>query len=98
MDLTTLDGKPFALLLMGTTQEGEDDWAVFRGIIHLERGHLYMERGTSRGSTSDRSGLTESSLQIRHSERRFWTLTTTCLCLSAIFPEQMTRRAFFKRA
>jgi hypothetical protein len=45
VDLATLDGKPFALLLMGTTSSGKDDWAVFGGIARLEDGTLYLDRG-----------------------------------------------------
>ena len=45
MDLTTLDGKLFTLLLICTTPEGEDDWAVFPGIARVEDGKLYLDRG-----------------------------------------------------
>jgi hypothetical protein len=45
VDLPALDGKPFALLLMGTKPSGEDDWAVFSGIARLESGTLYLDRG-----------------------------------------------------
>ena len=44
MDLTRYDGKPFALLLMGETEDGQDDWAVFPGIARLKDSSLYIER------------------------------------------------------
>ena len=47
VDLATLNGKPFTLLLMGTTPSGEDDWAVFPGIARLEDGGLYIDRGAN---------------------------------------------------
>jgi hypothetical protein len=45
MDLTALDGKALTLLLLGTTPEGDDDWAVFPGISQVEDGQLYIDRG-----------------------------------------------------
>lgn len=45
LDLRTLDGRRLTLLLMGATEKGEDDWAVFSGIARLEDGTLYMDRG-----------------------------------------------------
>ena len=45
-DVTLLDGRPFALLLMGTTANGEDDWAVFAGIARVEANALHVDRGT----------------------------------------------------
>ena len=46
LDLKTLDGRPFTLLLMGTTPEGEDDWAVFSGVARPQDGTLHIDRGT----------------------------------------------------
>lgn len=38
-------GKPFAVLLMGETAEGEDDWAVFSGTLEQNALGLYLDRG-----------------------------------------------------
>jgi hypothetical protein len=43
-DVTALDGRTLALLLCGTTEGGEDDWAVFPGVIRLREGALYLQR------------------------------------------------------
>jgi hypothetical protein len=45
VDINNLDGKRLTLLLMGTKEDGDDDWAVFGGIASLEAGVLYMDRG-----------------------------------------------------
>jgi hypothetical protein len=39
-------GKPFAVLLMGETAEGEDDWAVFSGTLKQNPSGLFLDRGT----------------------------------------------------
>ena len=44
MDLSKYDGKTFALLLCGETEDGEDDRAVFPGVARLRDGALYLER------------------------------------------------------
>jgi hypothetical protein len=45
MDSHALNGKPFTLLLMGTTPDGKDDWAVFPGVARVEEDGLYIDRG-----------------------------------------------------
>ena len=45
IDLSALDGKPFTLLLMGETSDGEDDWAVFPGIARVRGDTLCIDRG-----------------------------------------------------
>jgi hypothetical protein len=44
MELTDYDGKRFALLLCGETEQGEDDWVVFPGIARLQDGILIVQR------------------------------------------------------
>ena len=44
-DSKAFDGKPFTILLMGTTPDGRDDWAVFPGIARVEEDGLYIDRG-----------------------------------------------------
>ncbi len=44
MDLSEYDGKQFALLLCGETDDGEDDWAVFPGVARVRHGALFLER------------------------------------------------------
>lgn len=44
VDLTRYDGKRFALLLCGQSEDGEDDWAVFPGIARLRDNCLFLER------------------------------------------------------
>ena len=44
MDLTTIDGRPFALLLMRRTPAGADDWAVFPGIARIQDNVMYVDR------------------------------------------------------
>jgi len=45
MDFTAFDGKPFTILLMGTTTDSKDDWAVFPGIARIHEVGLYVDRG-----------------------------------------------------
>ena len=44
IDPTTLDGRPFALLLMGEDEQGAEDWAVFGGIARWDGRELRVER------------------------------------------------------
>lgn len=44
VELTQYDGKSFALLLCGETEDGEDDWVVFPGIARSRGDSLYLER------------------------------------------------------
>lgn len=43
-DLKQLDGKPLALLLIGEDENGEEDWAVFRGTARWEGTDLHFVR------------------------------------------------------
>ena len=43
-----LDGKPLALLLMGKSDDGEDDWAVFPGTFRQAESSQYLDRGPER--------------------------------------------------
>jgi len=43
--LDAFNGKPFTILLMGTTPDGKDDWAVFPGVARVEEDGLYIDRG-----------------------------------------------------
>jgi hypothetical protein len=45
MNLDQIDGRPFTLLLMSTTPEGDDDWAVLPGLARREGGSLFIDRG-----------------------------------------------------
>ena len=45
MNQQDLEGKTLTLLLMGKTQGGEEDWAVFGGTVRLEAGLPYLDRG-----------------------------------------------------
>lgn len=46
MELRDLDGRAFALLLMGTTSDGEDDWVVFSGTAYVDQEELRVDRGS----------------------------------------------------
>ena len=45
MDLPVLNGKRFAILLMGTDAHGEDAWSVFSGVARVDGATLVIERG-----------------------------------------------------
>jgi hypothetical protein len=45
VDITRLHGKRLTLLLTGTKENGDDDWAVFGGVASLEAGVVFMDRG-----------------------------------------------------
>ncbi len=40
-----LIGSSLALLLVGETDDGEEDWAVFTGTIKSKNGELFLDRG-----------------------------------------------------
>lgn len=40
-------GKPFCVLLIGTTVDGEDEGAVFSGTLKQNESGLYLDRGES---------------------------------------------------
>lgn len=44
MNLHEYEGKPFALLLCGETENGEDDCAIFSGTAYVRNNKLYLER------------------------------------------------------
>ena len=44
MDLSELDNKSIALVVWGKDDQGEDDVAVFTGIMKVENGELYFHR------------------------------------------------------
>lgn len=46
MELRDFDGRAFALLLMGTTPDGEDDWVVFSGTAQVDHDGLRVDRGS----------------------------------------------------
>lgn len=45
IDLQELDSRPFALLLCGTDESGEDDWVAFGGVARCKENGLFLERG-----------------------------------------------------
>jgi len=45
INLEHIDGKRFTLLLMSTSAEGDDDWAVLPGVARHEDGCLFIDRG-----------------------------------------------------
>jgi hypothetical protein len=44
MKASDLDGKLLTLLLIGETEDGKDDWAVFPGTARVRTGSLFLER------------------------------------------------------
>jgi hypothetical protein len=46
LNRSNLIGKPFAVLLMGETAEGLDDWAVFSGTLSENLSGMFLDRGT----------------------------------------------------
>jgi len=45
MNALTLNGKSFAVLLMGQTAAGQDDWAVFAGTFRTDDKGFFLDRG-----------------------------------------------------
>ena len=45
MELRDLHEHSFALLLMGTTVDGQDDWVVFAGTARVDGSGLRVDRG-----------------------------------------------------
>jgi hypothetical protein len=45
MKASDLDGKVIALLLMGKTDQGEDDWGVCAGKAHCDGDTVYVDLG-----------------------------------------------------
>ena len=47
MEVSSLSGKRFTVLLMGTTPDGKDDWAVFPGIARVDDEGLTLPSDTN---------------------------------------------------
>ncbi len=55
MSITEIAGSRLALLLMGESEDGEDDWAVITGIAKLKDGELVLDRGPDNADFEVRS-------------------------------------------
>ncbi len=40
-----MNGSSLALLLVGETEDGEEDWAIFTGTIESKDGEFFLNRG-----------------------------------------------------